>query len=215
MDQSPHILPVGNDGQGGRSTRPHKGRRGDLAIALACGAFVGLMVGAAYASVPLYDWFCRVTGFGGTPQVATAAPDAAFDRKITVRFDANIARGLPWRFAPEVTSVDVRLGEVATVYYTVINQSARETAGVAGYNVAPPQTGGYFAKINCFCFTEQRLSPGERREMAVVFYVDPALARDADQDDLNTITLSYTFYPASEPQPGVAENARAPAPGRI
>jgi len=157
----------------------------------------------------------RLGGGLGLAQVASAAPGQVLDRKITVRFDANVGRGLPWRFEPEVRSVDVRLGEVATVYYTVVNQSARETAGLASYNVAPPQTGGYFTKINCFCFTEQRLKPGERREMAVVFYVDPALARDADQDDLNTITLSYTFYPAPTPQQGVATNARAPSPGRI
>jgi cytochrome c oxidase assembly protein subunit 11 len=121
------------------------------------------------------------------------------DRKITVRFDANISRGLPWRFAPEATSVDVKLGEVVTVYYTVTNLAARETSGTAAYNVAPTQTGAYFSKIDCFCFTEQRLKAGERREMAVVFFVDPKLAQDADLDDLNTITLSYTFYPTREP----------------
>ncbi len=184
-----------------------RARRRDLVVALACGAFVGLMVAGAYAAAPLYDWFCRTTGFGGTPQVATAAPGEVLDRKITVRFDANIGRGLPWRFEPEVKSIEVRLGEVVTVYYAVINQSARETAGMASYNVAPAQTGGYFAKINCFCFTEQRLKPSERREMAVVFYVDPALARDPDQDDLNTITLSYTFYPAPPSAERAAPNA--------
>jgi cytochrome c oxidase assembly protein subunit 11 len=194
---------------------PKPARRRDVAIALACGACVGLMIGASYAAVPLYDLFCRVTGFGGTPQVASAAPGEVLDRKITVRFDANIAGGLPWRFEPEVTAVSARLGEVVTIYYTVVNQAARATSGTASYNVAPPQTGGYFTKINCFCFTEQQLKAGERREMAVVFYIDPALARDADQNDLNTITLSYTFYPTREAQPGVATNARAPASGRI
>ena len=215
MDQSARDTRPDKIGPGQRSVAPERPRRRDLAVALACGSFVGLMVGGAYAAVPLYNLFCRVTGFGGTPQVASAAPGQVLDRKITVRFDANVGRGLPWRFEPEVRSVDVRLGEVVTIYYTVVNQSARETAGLASYNVAPPQTGGYFTKINCFCFTEQRLKPGERREMAVVFYVDPALARDADQDDLNTITLSYTFYPAPTPQQGVATNARAPSPGRI
>jgi cytochrome c oxidase assembly protein subunit 11 len=215
MDQSPHDTRPDKTGPDQRSVAPTGLRRRDLTVALACGAFVGLMVGGAYAAVPLYNLFCRVTGFGGTPQVASVAPGQVLDRKITVRFDANVNRGLPWRFEPEVTSVDVRLGEVVTVYYTVVNQSARETAGLASYNVTPPQTGAYFTKINCFCFTEQRLKPGERREMAVVFYVDPALARDADQDDLNTITLSYTFYPAPTPQQGVATNARAPTPGRI
>ncbi|MDQ0357565.1 cytochrome c oxidase assembly protein subunit 11 [Rhodoplanes tepidamans] len=174
-------------------------RRRDIGVALACGAFVGLMVGAAYAAVPLYDWFCRVTGFGGTTQIAAAAPAEILDRRITVRFDANIARGLPWRFEPEQTKVEVKLGEVVTVYYAVTNLAARETVGTASYNVAPTTTGAYFSKINCFCFTEQRMKPGERREMAVVFFVDPKLAGDRDQDDLDTITLSYTFYPTREP----------------
>ena len=135
--------------------------------------------------------------------------------QITVRFDANIGAGLPWRFEPERTSIDVRLGEVVTIYYTVTNLTARETAGQAAYNVAPNTVGGYFDKINCFCFTEQRLAPGERREMAVVFYVDPELAKDSGQDDLNTITLSYTFYPVREPKAGVADGAPATAGKRI
>ncbi len=186
------------------ATRMPKRRR-DLAVAAACGVFVAMMVGMSYAAVPLYNWFCRTTGFGGTTQVATVAPAGVLDRRITVRFDANIAPGLPWRFEPEVNSIDVRIGEVATVYYTVINTTARETLGQAAYNVTPPTVGAYFSKINCFCFTEQRLKPGEKREMAVVFFVDPALAANSENDDLNTITLSYTFYPLRE-QP-VADNA--------
>ncbi len=186
------------------ATRMPKRRR-DLAVAAACGVFVAMMVGMSYAAVPLYNWFCRTTGFGGTTQVATVAPAGVLDRRITVRFDANIAPGLPWRFEPEVNSIDVRIGEVATVYYTVINTTARETLGQAAYNVTPPTVGAYFSKINCFCFTEQRLKPGEKREMAVVFFVDPALAANSENDGLNTITLSYTFYPLRE-QP-VADNA--------
>jgi cytochrome c oxidase assembly protein subunit 11 len=184
------------------------GRR-DIVVAAACGVFVAFMVGMAYASVPLYSWFCRTTGFGGVPQVATVAPAHISDRKITVRFDANVGAGLPWRFAPERTSVEVRLGEVITVYYTAANLSKQETAGQAAYNVAPTTVGAYFTKINCFCFTEQHLAPGETREMAVVFYVDPELMKDSDQDDLNTITLSYTFFPL-RPTPrkgGVADGA--------
>jgi cytochrome c oxidase assembly protein subunit 11 len=188
--------------------------RRDIAVAAACGVFVALMVGAAYAAVPLYNWFCRTTGFGGIPQIATAAPAGMLDRKVTVRFDANIGAGLPWQFEPEVNSIDVRIGEVATVYFTIVNQSARETLGQAAYNVAPTTVGAYFSKINCFCVTEQRLKPGEKREIAVVFFVDPALAKDSDQDDLNTITLSYTFYPLREPQRPVANNAAQPA-GRL
>jgi cytochrome c oxidase assembly protein subunit 11 len=187
------------------STRQTRARRRDVIVAAACGVFVAGMVGMAYASVPLYDWFCRTTGFGGRTQVATGAPAQTLGRKITVRFDANVSGGLPWRFEPEQNSIEVRLGEVVTVNYVVTNLAARTTTGLAAYNVAPGTVGAYFQKINCFCFTEQRFAPGERREMAVVFYVDPALAKDWEQDDLNTITLSYSFYPVREPTRPVAE----------
>jgi cytochrome c oxidase assembly protein subunit 11 len=176
-------------------------------IALACGAFVGLMVAAAYAAVPFYNWFCRTTGFAGTTQVAASAPGEVLARRINVRFDANVAPGLPWRFEPEQNSIDVKIGEVVTIYYTVVNEAARETLGQAAYNVTPLTVGAYFDKINCFCFTEQRMKPGESRKMAVVFYVDPALAKDTEQNDLNTITLSYTFFPLREPQRGVADGS--------
>src|SRR6516164_11144491 len=164
-------------------------RRRDLATAAACGVFVAVMVGMAFASVPLYGWFCRTTGFGGTTQVANFAPTNVLDRRIEVRFDANVSGGLPWRFEPEQTSIVARIGEVVTVDFLVANESARETVGQAAYNVSPPTVGAYFSKINCFCFTEQRLAPHERRDMPVVFYVDPALVGDSEQDDLNTITL--------------------------
>jgi cytochrome c oxidase assembly protein subunit 11 len=177
-------------------------RRRDIIVAAACGVFVALMVGAAYAAVPLYDWFCRTTGFGGTTQVSTAAPAQVLGRSITVRFDANVAPGLPWRFVPEKNSIDVRIGEVLTVNYTVTNYAARETVGQASYNVTPPTTGAYFQKINCFCFTEQHMKAGETREMPVVFYVDPALAKDAEQNGLNTITLSYTYFPVRQAASG-------------
>ena len=180
---------------------PRASRRRDVVVAAGCGAFVALMVGAAYAAVPLYDWFCRTTGFGGTTQVSTAAPAQMLGRSLTVRFDANVAPGLPWRFVPEKNSIDVRIGEVLTVNYTVTNLAARDTVGQASYNVTPPTTGAYFQKINCFCFTEQPMKAGETREMPVVFYVDPALARDAEQDGLNTITLSYTYFPVRQPEP--------------
>jgi cytochrome c oxidase assembly protein subunit 11 len=181
-------------------------RRRDIIVAASCGAFVALMVGMAYAAVPFYNWFCRQTGFGGTPQIATSAPHGALGRNITVRFDANVTGGLPWRFEPEQNSIDVRLGEVVTVNYMVTNQSARETLGQASYNVSPPTVGAYFTKINCFCFTEQRMAPGEKREMTVVFYVDPSLAKDSELDDLNTITLSYSFYAVREPARPVADS---------
>jgi cytochrome c oxidase assembly protein subunit 11 len=188
-------------------------RRRDLMVATACGVFVGAMVGAAYAAVPFYSWFCRTTGFGGTPQVATSAPATTLDRTITVRFDANVTSGLPWQFKPDQVSVDVKLGQVVTVGYTVVNESARETVGQAAYNVTPPTIGAYFSKINCFCFTEQRLKPGEKREMTVVFFVDPALANDSEQDDLNTITLSYTMYEVRRSEPPRVENGPTSAPG--
>lgn len=160
------------------------------------------MVGAAYAAVPFYNWFCRATGFNGTTQVATSIPvGKPLARTLAIRFDSNVAGGLPWKFEPEKTEIQVHIGEVTTVYYTVTNQSARETTGQAAYNVAPLTAGSYFEKINCFCFTEQTMKPGEKREMAVVFYVDPSIAGDHDSDSLNTITLSYTFYPVRDGAP--------------
>ena len=179
--------------------------RRDVIVAASCGAFVAMMVGAAYASVPLYSWFCKTTGFGGTTQVAERAPDQILGRELTIRFDSNVAPGLPWRFEPEVNEVKVRIGEVTTVHYKVNNQAAREITAQASYNVSPPQVGGYFNKINCFCFTQQTLKAGETREMAVVFYIDPEIVKDRDQNDLNTITLSYTFYRQREDARPVAE----------
>ncbi len=190
-------------------------RKRDIMLAAACGAFAALMVGAAFAAVPLYDWFCRTTGFGGTTQVATYAPDQVLGRKITVRFDANVAGGLPWKFAPERNSLNVRIGQVVTVFYTVTNEAARDTVGQASYNVTPPTTGAYFQKINCFCFTEQHFKAGETRELPVVFYIDPALAQDAEQDGLNTITLSYTYYPVRAPEQPVAASTQTGSSGRI
>lgn len=181
--------------------------RHDMMIAACCGVFVASMVGAAYAAVPFYNWFCRTTGFAGTTQVAEKAPDHILGRKLTIRFDSNVTPGLPWKFVPEQNTVDVRIGEVTTVHYKVINQAARTITAQASYNVSPPQVGGYFNKINCFCFTEQTMKPGETREMAVVFYVDPKIVQDRDQDSLTTITLSYTFYPVREPERPVAEVA--------
>ena len=177
---------------------PRLGR--DAMVASICGLVVVLMVGASYAAVPFYNWFCRATGFNGTTQVATSAPSAApLARKITVRFDSNIAGGLPWKFEPEENEVEIRIGEVKTIFYKVTNQSARTTTGQAAYNVAPLTVGSYFEKINCFCFTEQTMAPGETREMPVVFYVDPSIVKDSDNDTLNTVTLSYTFYPVRDP----------------
>jgi cytochrome c oxidase assembly protein subunit 11 len=178
-----------------------RSRTRDVLVAAACGAFVAMMVGMAYAAVPFYNWFCRATGFGGTTQVATSASAHVLDRKITVRFDANVAPGLPWNFEPEVSAIEASLGEVVTVHYRVTNMSARETVGQATYNVTPLTTGAFFQKINCFCFVEQRLKPGEKRDMPVVFYVDPALADDVDGQGVSAITLSYTFFAVRTPEP--------------
>jgi len=187
---------------GGDRGVSRRGLTRDALVASICGFVVVFMVGASYAAVPFYDWFCRATGFNGTTQVATSAPsDAPLARKIAVRFDANVGPGLPWKFEPEQTEIEVRIGEVVTVFYSVTNQAARTTAGVAAYNVAPLTVGAYFQKINCFCFNEQTMGPGEKREMPVVFYVDPQLARDSENDGLKTITLSYTFYPVRDSTP--------------
>lgn len=183
-----------------QSRTARKGLGRDVLVASICGGVVALMVGASYAAVPFYNWFCRATGFNGTTQVATSAPTTGpIARKIAVRFDSNVAPGLPWKFEPEQSEIEVNIGQVVTVFYTVTNQAARTTAGQAAYNVAPLTVGSYFQKINCFCFTEQTMAPGEKREMPVVFYVDPSIADDHENDGLNTITLSYTFYPVREP----------------
>jgi cytochrome c oxidase assembly protein subunit 11 len=178
--------------------------RRDLLIAFCCGGLVAIMIGMSFAAVPLYSWFCRTTGYGGTTQIAKAAPQQTSDRIVTVRFDANVAAGLPWRFEPEQRTIDVKLGQVVTVYYAVTNEAARVTAGQAGYNVSPSTVGIYFEKINCFCFTEQTMKPNESRDMAVVFYVDPKLAEDSEQDRVDLITLSYTFYPVRVPDQAAA-----------
>jgi cytochrome c oxidase assembly protein subunit 11 len=186
----------------------------DVKVGAACGLMVALMVGAAYAAVPFYDWFCRATGFNGTTQVAKAAPHTApLARTVAVRFDSNVSGGLPWKFEPEQTEINVRIGEVTTVYYTVTNVSAGTTAGQAAYNVTPLTVGSYFTKINCFCFTEQTLAPGEKREMPVVFYVDPAFAADSENNGVNTITLSYTFFPVKDAAPKPVAASEPDRPG--
>ena len=179
--------------------------------ALACAGLALGMVGLAYASVPLYDLFCKVTGFDGTPIVRASNGSSVVDRTITVRFDANVSPGLPWRFSPETPEVKVKLGETTTVTYKVTNTGARASTGIATYNVQPDLAGAYFSKLECFCFTEQTLQPGETLESAVVFYVDPRLAQDADVKDLTSITLSYTYFPSKGGKP-VAEATSSTKP---
>ena len=155
---------------------------------------VAAMVGLAFASVPLYRMFCQVTGFAGTPQRAERAPGAVVGQ-IGVRFDANVDHGLPWRFEPVQTTVRVAPGAKTQIFYRAQNLSARPITGQAVFNVSPTQAGKYFNKIECFCFTEQTLKAGEKVDMPVIFYVDPAILKDEDTKDIDEITLSYTFYP--------------------
>lgn len=184
--------------------------RADAKVAIACFGLVAFMVGAAYAAVPLYDMFCRATGYGGTTQVATSAPAAAVDRVITVRFDGNVGPGLPWKFGPEINSVNVRVGESNLVFFKAKNVSDKPLVGTASYNVTPDQMGAYFNKIQCFCFTEQRLEPGEEIDMPVTFFVDPSIVENNQLDRLNQLTLSYTFYPAKEPKSAAAGKPEQP-----
>ncbi|MCW5716096.1 MAG: cytochrome c oxidase assembly protein [Bauldia sp.] len=164
------------------------------------------MVGATFAAVPLYEIFCQVTGYGGTTQRADAASDRILDRMVKVQFDANIDPALGWTFEPAQRSVNVHLGETALIDYTAVNNSGHDTVGTAVFNVTPESVGRYFSKIQCFCFTEQRLAAGESATLPVLFFVDPALADDPILDYIDTITLSYTFYPAT-PAPGPVAGA--------
>lgn len=154
------------------------------------------MLGLAFASVPLYELFCRVTGFGGTTQVATQAPGRVLERTVRVRFDASMDGNLPWKFEPVQREVRVKLGEEALVFYRATNLSQRPIVGTSTYNVLPDIAGPWFNKIQCFCFTEQLLLPGQSIEMPVTFFVDPDMAKDRRYDGVNTITLSYTFFEA-------------------
>jgi cytochrome c oxidase assembly protein subunit 11 len=184
--------------------------RRDAMIAASCGVLVAAMVGASFAAIPLYNMFCRATGFAGTTQVSRIAPKHTLARELIIRFDSNVMPGLPWQFIPEQNSIKLHIGEVATVHYKVINEAARTITAQASYNVTPTTVGAYFDKINCFCFTQQTMKPGETREMTVVFYVDPSIMKDRDQDPLNTITLSYTFYRLPDAERPVADATTKP-----
>src|SRR3712207_6629908 len=164
--------------------------------ALACAALLAGMGGLAYASVPLYDLFCRLTGFDGTPILATEGPARAGDRAMAVRFDANVAPGLDWRFGAETPVVDIKVGETTTVFYRIRNAGSKPSTGIATFNVQPSLAAAYFVKMECFCFKEQTLEPGETLDSAVVFYVDPAIADDPNLKDVGSLTLSYTYFPA-------------------
>ncbi|MEJ8571771.1 cytochrome c oxidase assembly protein [Microbaculum marinum] len=177
------------------SEHKSSGNRRQKATALALFALVAGMVCLSFAAVPLYNMFCRVTGYGGTTQRAEAASDQVLDRTVTVRFDSNMSGSLPWSVKPEQTRLKLRIGETGTMVYVARNTSDAATIGTSTFNVSPPAAGYYFNKIQCFCFTEQPLGPNETADMPVVFFVDPAFAEDKDTRDLSEITLSYTFFP--------------------
>ena len=160
---------------------------------------VVLMGSLAWASVPFYDWFCRVTGFGGTTAVAERGSGLVLDQTITIRFDASLDRDMPWTFKPVVRQMDIRIGETGLAFYEAYNPTDRPVAGTASYNVAPYEAGGFFTKIDCFCFEMQVLQPGERVQMPVTFYVDPEITTDRDAKYVHHITLSYTFYETDLP----------------
>ncbi len=192
------------------------GRGGDRrrrTTALIFGGVAFGMVGMSFAAVPLYRLFCQVTGYGGTTQRADAVGDRVLDRVVRVQFDSNVADSLGWRFAPAQRSIEVRLGEPAVMEYTAENLTGAPTAGTAVFNVTPEAVGRYFNKIECFCFSVQTLAAGETAVLPVLFFVDPALADDPILNYIETITLSYTFYPTALPEPRPLAQAVAGAAG--
>lgn len=172
----------------------------NLRVALLAASVAAGMVGLSYASVPLYRLFCQVTGFGGTTQRADAAPQHATEQTIRIQFDANTSSGLGWAFHPVQESVTVKIGEQNLAFYKATNTSDKPLTGTAVFNVTPVQAGAYFNKIQCFCFTEQLLEPGQSIDMPVSFFVDPEILKDPDAAGIKEITLSYTFYPVDKPK---------------
>jgi cytochrome c oxidase assembly protein subunit 11 len=182
------------------SPRPGK-QKANMVIAGTCVAFFAGMIGMAYAAVPLYRVFCQVTGYAGTTQrVEQQYAGKVLDHDITIRFDANTA-GVPWDFEPVARSITVKIGETARAHYKAVNKLPTATTGRATFNVTPDLAGAYFNKVECFCFTEQTLKPGETADMPVVFYVDPDIVNQPELKDIKTITLSYTMFPAEGDKP--------------
>ena len=173
--------------------------RGNRRVAMICGGVVLGMVGLSYAAVPLYDIFCRVTGYGGTTQTSDVVADEILDRKMTVQFDASLAEGMSWVFKPIQFSQELKIGESGLAFYEAKNPTDRPIVGRATYNVTPQKAGPYFAKLECFCFTEQLLEPGETVDMPVSYFIDPAIAEDPNLDEVKTVTLSYTFFEVENP----------------
>jgi cytochrome c oxidase assembly protein subunit 11 len=177
--------------------------------ALALVGVAATMAALSFAAVPFYDWFCRVTGYAGTVGRAEVAPDTILDRKITIRFDASLEAGMPWTFRPQQTEMTLRIGETGIAFYEATNPTDRTVGGTASFNVTPDQAGGYFTKIECFCFTEQVLKPHETAIMPVTFFVDPAIVDDPEAGLIPEITLSYTFHETPVPE---EQAANAPSP---
>jgi cytochrome c oxidase assembly protein subunit 11 len=177
--------------------QPRRTRRNSATVVLLCAVVAG-MVGLSFASVPLYRMFCAATGFGGTTQRATAAPNEVAGAVVTVRFDAEVAPGLGWEFYPLVRQVSVHPGERREVFFRAINRSPEAITGSATFNVTPTKTGIYFDKLQCFCFEGQRLASGEKKDMGVVFFVDPDIVRDPETRDVHVITLSYTMFRSTQ-----------------
>jgi cytochrome c oxidase assembly protein subunit 11 len=176
-------------------------------LALSLVGLVAGMVGLSFASVPLYRVFCQVTGYGGVPQRAEKAPGEVLDRTVTIRFDGNVDRALPWTFAPVQQTMDVKIGETALAFFKASNNSSVPLSGRAIFNVSPELAGRYFTKIECFCFKQQTLAAGQTVDMPVTFFVDPKFVDDEDTKDISEITLSYTFYRSDEPNPPAAAAA--------
>jgi cytochrome c oxidase assembly protein subunit 11 len=178
---------------GGRDLNKSNARVGVMLAGLVFG-----MVGLSFAAVPLYDLFCRVTGYGGTTRVAEAAPETGVARTMTVRFDVNVVDGITWRFEPAVNTMETEVGVEQLAFYRATNIGDKPIVGTASFNVTPHKAGPYFAKIECFCFTEQVLMPGQTVDMPVQFFLDPDMMEDRKMDDVSVVTLSYTFYPAPD-----------------
>jgi cytochrome c oxidase assembly protein subunit 11 len=179
-------------------------QRRNLVIAAACAAFFAGMIGMAYAAAPIYRIFCQVTGYGGTTQRVEQYSDRVLDRTIKVRFDANTAGGLPWRFVPLQREVTMRIGETTKVEYTATNWSSARSSGRATFNVTPQAAGAYFNKVECFCFTDNALEPGETQQMPVVFFIDPEIVDAPELKGVTTLTLSYTFFPIEDSEPAAS-----------
>lgn len=191
-------------------TKPNKSRRTAYALFL----IPPVMLGLAYAAVPLYDWFCRVTGYGGTTAVAVESGGEILDEIVTVRFDASTAPDMPWEFRPKIRTMDLRIGETGLMFYEAYNPTDETIAGTASYNVAPFSAGTFFSKIACFCFEMQILGPGERIDMPVTFFVDPDMVDDREAGGVRAITLSYTMHRSEVPAdfaPAAGQAEAAPA----